>query len=162
MRLWHQILIPYLDAKRLLSQHRECCALRGKGWGKKHSVVDYVFKHDLAHLYQYHLIVMSEMAKRDYIVDPAWYSRVYRGKQLSSSTLLEIGSYVFIDESECPSSIENYIESPWSLIYREHDIAYLKECLLNLKSKNAQLKNNVSIEEILIKIDLSGDMHEFR
>ena len=162
MRLWHQILIPYLDAKRLLSQHRECCALRGKGWGKKHSVVDYVFKHDLAHLYQYHLIVMSEMAKRDYSVDPAWYRRLYRGKHLSSSTLLEIGSYVFKDESECTSSIENYIKSPWSLIYCEHDIAYLKECLLNLKSKNAQLKNNVSIEEILIKIDLSGDMHEFK
>ena len=43
MRLWHQKLIKHLPRQQLLGQHRECCALRGKGWGKKHSVVDYVF-----------------------------------------------------------------------------------------------------------------------
>ena len=43
MRLWHQNLINRLPAQQLLGQHRECCALRGNGWGKKHSVVDYVF-----------------------------------------------------------------------------------------------------------------------
>ena len=31
MRLWHQALIPYLPRQQLLGQHRECCALRGKG-----------------------------------------------------------------------------------------------------------------------------------
>lgn len=36
MRLWHQSLIPKLPRQQLLGQHRECCALRGLGWGKKH------------------------------------------------------------------------------------------------------------------------------
>lgn len=33
MRLWHEVLIPKLPRQQLLGQHRECCALRGKGWG---------------------------------------------------------------------------------------------------------------------------------
>ena len=45
MRLWHEELIPLLPRQQLLGQHRECCAMRGNGWGKKHRVVDYVFKH---------------------------------------------------------------------------------------------------------------------
>lgn len=47
MRLWHEELIPLLPRQQLLGQHRECCAMRGNGWGKKHRVVDYVFKHSL-------------------------------------------------------------------------------------------------------------------
>ena len=43
MRLWHQDLIPKLPRPQLLGQHRECCALRGNGWGKKHATVNYVF-----------------------------------------------------------------------------------------------------------------------
>ena len=35
MRLWHQDLIPKLPRPQLLGQHRECCALRGNGWGKR-------------------------------------------------------------------------------------------------------------------------------
>lgn len=48
MRLWHEELIPLLPRQQLLGQHRECCAMRGNGWGKKHRVVDYVFKHRFA------------------------------------------------------------------------------------------------------------------
>ena len=66
MRIWHQKLIPYLPRQQLLGQHRECCALRGKGWGKKHSVVDYVFTHNPAYLVAYHWKIMSEMRNRGY------------------------------------------------------------------------------------------------
>ena len=45
MRLWHETLIPLLPRQQLLGQHREVAALRGKGWGKKHATVDYVFTH---------------------------------------------------------------------------------------------------------------------
>jgi len=38
MRLWHEEIIPLLPKNQLLGQHRECCALRGNGWGKKHKV----------------------------------------------------------------------------------------------------------------------------
>lgn len=121
MRLWHQSLIHYLPRQQLLGQHRECCALRGKGWGKKHSVVDYVFKYDLAHLYEYHLWVMHEMILRNYRIYVAWYNRSYRGKNIPKAKILsEIGTYV------CHNG---------EIIYPEHDDKYLKDCLLNLKSK---------------------------
>ena len=61
MRLWHEALIPYLPNQQLLGQHRECCALRGKGWGRKHSTVDYVFTHPIEWLFIYHLKVMERM-----------------------------------------------------------------------------------------------------
>lgn len=143
MRLWHEDLIPYLDNKRLLSQHRECCALRGKGWGRKHSVVDYVFKYDLAHLYAYHLLVIHEMNKRNYSVDGNWYGRLYRGSKLPRSTLLECGTYVQRFGGDH--------------VYVEHDDKYLKECLLRLKEKGACLVNGKSLEQWLVELDLGKD-----
>ena len=47
MRLWHQDLIAYLPYQQLLGQHREICAMRGKGWKRKHQTVDYVYTHPL-------------------------------------------------------------------------------------------------------------------
>ena len=58
------VLIPTLPKEHLLAQHRECCALRGKGWGRKHSVVDYVFRHSRERLFAYHTMVMDETARR--------------------------------------------------------------------------------------------------
>ena len=142
MRLWHQAMIPYLDNKRLLSQHRECCALRGKGWGKKHSVVDYVFKYDLAHLYCYHILVINEMTKRRYsVIDINWWLRLYRGKNLPSISLSEVGTFT-ADNS--------------SYIYKEHNDQYLKECLLNLKAKGAELVNGKTVDGWLIELDLKA------
>ncbi len=61
MRLWHETLIPLLPRQQLLGQHREVAALRGKGWGKKHATVDYVFTHSYYKLFQFHLLVLAEM-----------------------------------------------------------------------------------------------------
>ena len=72
MRLWHQSLISKLPRQQLLGQHRECCALRGKGWGRKHSVVDYVFTHEPDYLVAYHHLVMDEMERRGYKPDKIW------------------------------------------------------------------------------------------
>ena len=141
MRLWHQTLLPYLDSKRLLSQHRECCALRGKGWGRKHATIDYVFKYDLAHLFNYHMRVIYEMHERGYMVDGHWCYRVYRGKNLPCATIHEVGQF-------------NPKTS--AIIYPEHDDKYLKECLLNLKSKGAELTNGKTIDEWLVELDLKG------
>lgn len=144
MRLWHQALIPYLDNKRLLGQHRECCALRGKGWGKKHSVVDYVFEYGLDHLYEYHLLVMHEMVQQfNANINAYWYNRLYRGKNLPSAQLSEVGTYLYKKQDKQP-------------IYPEHDCKYLRECLLNLKSKNAELINGKTINEMLIELDLKN------
>lgn len=32
MRLWPLAILDQLPRQQLLGQHRECCALRGKGW----------------------------------------------------------------------------------------------------------------------------------
>lgn len=149
MRLWHQKLIHYLDNKRLLGQHRECCALRGKRWGKKHSVVDYVFKYDLAHLYEYHSIVMNEMVKRNYVPDGNWYLRTYRGKSLPPATMSEIGVYVPLVGPELHLAHK-------FMIYEEHNDHYLLECLLNLKAKGAELVNGESVERMIMQLNLKG------
>ena len=73
MRLWHEELIPLLPRQQLLGQHRECCAMRGNGWGKKHRVVDYVFKHSLHDLELYHAKIMQEMFNRGYKVSSEWF-----------------------------------------------------------------------------------------
>lgn len=139
MRLWHQDLIHYLPLMQLLGQHRECCALRGKGWGKKHSVVDYVFKYDIAHLYQYHICVIAEMDCRGIEYDVSWLNRCYRGKNLPMDSIYDVGTYILgLGET----------------VYNEHDDRYLKECLLNLKSKNAELVNGKTIDEWLIHLDM--------
>lgn len=121
MRLWHYKLIPHLPDKQLLSQHRECCALRGKGWGKKHSVVDYVFNQNYLKLVNYHKKVMNEMIKRKFKVNNLdWYYDTFRGEKLG-----------FVFFSELPNigyAIDNYD-------YFEHNYNYLKENLKNLASK---------------------------
>jgi uncharacterized protein (TIGR02328 family) len=122
MRLWHQNMIPYLSRQHLLGQHRECCALRGKGWGKKHSIVDYVFKYSPMKLFQYHFLVMEEMKKRKYKPDVLWYQPKYRGKYIDQWDILE----------DIP------IDYP---IYQEHDIEYYNECLYNLQKKNFDISN---------------------
>ncbi len=145
MRLWHQSLIPYLDNKRLMGQHRECCALRGKGWKRKHATVDYVFKYGLSRLYAYHIEVMHELQRRldKFGVDIHWYRRTYRGKNIPelATSLCDIGTYIYM---------------PNSMIYPEHNDKYLKECLLNLKSKGAELVNGKTIDGMLIELDLKG------
>lgn len=116
MRLWHYELIPILDRQRLLSQHRECCALRGNGWGKKHSTVDYVFKHDRGKLFHYHCIVMQEMELRGYNCDLSWVDSRYRGKNCKS----------FENERIDPGP------------YPEHNEEYLEECKQLLLKKNQE------------------------
>lgn len=80
MHLWHQDLIELLPSKQLLGQHRELCALRGRGFGKKHSTVDYVFKHSYSDLFYFHQLVIKEMEKRNYKINSLWKNIHYRGK----------------------------------------------------------------------------------
>lgn len=119
MRLWHKDLIPHLPRQQLLGQHRECCALRGLGWGRKHATVDYVFRHPYTWLVRYHKVVMHEMLRRGYRVDPVWWNIYYQGKKLG---------YL-------PESIYRHRTQD----YPEHNTVYLAECLLNLMRKNVVL-----------------------
>ena len=58
MRLWHEQIINILPKNQLLGQHRECCALRGNGWMKKHRTVDYVFLYSPYHLFTYQQLLL--------------------------------------------------------------------------------------------------------
>ena len=131
MRLWHQRLIPILPRQQLLGQHRECCALRGKGWGRKHATVDYVFKHDPALLITYHWLILDEMKGRGYTYAPEWDRAEYRGRQLGS----DHHWYNFIKILEPVRDIDG-VER---IIYPEHDSAYMRECIENLRKKGVHL-----------------------
>lgn len=115
MRLWHKDMLPILPRLQLLSQHREVCALRGKGWGKRHSTIDYIFKHHPDYLYNYHLKVQEEMVNRGYTIEPNWLYPSWRGKRLKH------------DFDFCTGEI--------IADYPEHNDHYLKECLYNLIEK---------------------------
>ena len=120
MRLWHESIITQLPRQQLLGQHRECCALRGNGWGRKQSTIDYVFKYSPYFLYRYHLLVMNEMKKRGYSVTEGWLNKNYCGQYCQS--------YTNMSESNIPTPI-----------YNEHNEKYLKDCIENLKSKGIEI-----------------------
>lgn len=135
MRLWHQELIPYLPRQQLLGQHRECCALRGAGWGRKHSVVNYVFEHSPSLLVAYHKLIMNEMKNRGYNPDPIWENINWRGTRLGEESSWanddKVSNYLFAVRDD------NYI------LYPEHNDEYLNECLDNLKSKGIDLYDKI-------------------
>ena len=116
MRLWHEQIIHLLPKNQLLGQHRECCALRGNGWNKKHKTVDYVFAYSPYNLFIYHSKIMDEMEKRGYTVSREWRDKNYRGQKAESYSNLE----------------EINISTP---IYKEHNDEYLLECIENLEGK---------------------------
>ena len=127
MRLWHQKLIPYLPRQQLLGQHRECCALRGRGWGKKHATVDYAFKHDPARLVAYHYCIIAEMESRGYYPDRTWVNPDWRGSVLGECE-------GFADKRQVENSWMD-LNQMGKIIYPEHDDAYLRECIENLRGK---------------------------
>lgn len=137
MRLWHQSLLPHLPRQQLLGQHREICALRGNGWGKKHSVVNYVFDHSYRRLYAYHCFVMNEMEKRGYRPGEEWLEFSYRGKTLGRNTPIPS---LDIEEETLPTALYRMFVKGDELVYPEHDEVYLKECLENLKGKGIIIK----------------------
>jgi uncharacterized protein (TIGR02328 family) len=127
MRLWHYKLVPQLDRQHLLGQHRECCALRGLGWDRKHATVDYVFRYSPKYLIAYHLEVIAEMEKRGYHVDPLWKNIHYRGKLCKP---------LADDETEWQlNDVQDHCH--------EHDDAYLAFCVRLLKNRGI----NVSVEQ---------------
>ena len=129
MRLWHEKLIPHLPRHQLLGQHRECCALRGNGWGKPHATVNYVFDHPRMWLAAYHRKVILEMIKRGYNPDLKWLSLFYRGNNCPGDWVVPREDYMAVAE-----------KLGMALVYPEHDDAYLKECLDNLARKGIHLE----------------------
>lgn len=122
MRLWHQSLLSKLPQKQLCGQWRECAALLGNGWGKKHSVVNYVFDHSESFLVAYSILVFFDMKRRGYNPNP----KMMRNQLLKRYSEEEVDKFIVLGKD---------ISRRGLIIYKEHDNNYLKECILNLKNK---------------------------
>ena len=126
MRLWHQYIINQLPQKQLCGQWRECAALLGNGWGKKHKTVDYVFTHSESFLVAYSILVFYEMRKRKYNPNP----KMIRNQLLKRYSEKEVNKFIILGKD---------IFQRNTLIYKEHNNEYLQECLLNLKNKGIEI-----------------------
>ena len=112
MRLWHYKLIPVLPNQMLVSQWRECIAIK-RQWEKgtlKHRLVSYVMNYDKQYFYDYVWQVKHELYKRNIKYQIKYYYE-----------------------------IENFCEIDWDrdevLDYKEHNDRYLKQCYCNLQEK---------------------------
>lgn len=112
MRLWHYKLIPVLPNAMLVSQWRECIAIK-RQWEKgtlKHRLVGYVLKYSREYFLQYVQQVVRELDKRNIKYQEKYYQ--------------EIDKYCWEDEM-CFHPCD----------YQEHNDRYLKQCLYNLQEK---------------------------
>ncbi len=112
MRLWHYQLIPVLPNKMLVSQWRECIAIK-RQWEKgtlKHRLVSYVMEYNKEYFLQYVQNVVRELDKRN-----IQYKKVY---------------YQEIDEFCWQDKFSFELCN-----YPEHNHRYLKQCFYNLQEK---------------------------
>lgn len=113
MRLWNYQLIPVLPNAMLVSQWRECIAIK-RQWEKgtlKHRLVSYVMENKQA-FYDYCHDIAEEMKKMNI--------------KFQEKYLLEIFDF-------CENEIDYLILN--KSIFKEHNDRYLKQCLYNLQEK---------------------------
>lgn len=124
MRLWHIELVPYLPKQMLVSQWRECIAIK-RQWEKgtlKHRLVSYVMDYDRIVFYDYVFAVYLELQ--------------YRNIKCNINLLNEM--FMFC----------SYEPIKKIFYYPEHNDIYLRQCLYNLEEK--AIRGIISKEEWLI------------
>lgn len=112
MRLWHYKLIPVLPKEMLVSQWRECIAIK-RQWEKgtlKHRLVSYVKDEPKGLFYKYVCYVCCELENRNI---------KYQDKYLN-----EISE--FTKGCGCPDLMQ----------YKEHNDRYFAQCYYNLEEKH--------------------------
>lgn len=78
MRLWHYKLIPVLPKEMLVSQWRECIAIK-RQWEKgtlKHRLVSYVLDHDKDYFIHYVDMVVNELGARNIKYQSKYYDEI--------------------------------------------------------------------------------------
>lgn len=114
MRLWHNGLIEFLPQQMLISQWRECIAIK-KQWEKntlKHRLVSYVLNYNKSYFYTYTYLIVKEMKKRNIKYQEKYIKEIYK--------------FCYKDTKD----FGNYLE-----MYPEHNQRYLQQCLFNLEEK---------------------------
>lgn len=112
MRLWHYKLIPVLPNAMLVSQWRECIAIK-RQWEKgtlKHRLVSYVMKYPKCDFLAYVNQVVSELQKRNI---------KYQQKYVN----------------ELVAFTNGWINLDKDFHYDEHNYRYLIQCLYNFQEK---------------------------
>lgn len=112
MKLWHYKLIPVLPNAMLVSQWRECIAIK-RQWEKgtlKHRLVSYVIDNYKELFINYVTDIIQEMSKRNIKYQDKYYFEILHFCQSS-------------DEETCVVN------------YPEHNDRYLKQCYYNLQEK---------------------------
>lgn len=112
MRLWHYKLIPVLPKEMLVSQWRECIAIK-RQWEKgtlKHRLVSYVMEHEKQYFENYVMRLMDEMLMRDINFQNKYWCEIL---------------------DFCNEKYEEY----HLRAYPEHNDRYLKQCYYNLQEK---------------------------
>ena len=112
MRLWHYKLIPVLPKEMLVSQWRECIAIK-RQWEKgtlKHRLVSYVKDYFPIVFLEYVDMVVKELKKRNIKYQRKYYD--------------EIIAFCFV-----PLNVRQNFR------YEEHNDRYLKQCYYNLQEK---------------------------
>lgn len=115
MRLWHYELIPVLPQAQLVSQWRECIAIK-RQWEKgtlNHGLVKYVMNYDRKYFLAYIYRVTSEMKLRGIKYKISLFTELY---DFCSN---EKVTYFTLDEANYP----------------EHNDRYLIQCYHNLQEK---------------------------
>jgi len=113
MRLWHYKLIPYLPKDMLVSQWRECIAIK-RQWEKgtlKHRLVSYVMNYNKKYFRNYIYNVVLEFDKRHINFNEKLYE--------------ELIDFCFEDGGVVSCN----------LMYPEHNTRYLQQCYYNLQEK---------------------------
>lgn len=113
MRLWHIDLIPVLPKQQLVSQWRECIAIK-RQWEKgtlKHRLVSYV-KNSPIETFQFYVLRLID----------EFHSRGYSYRKDLVDEILEFNP---------PTDKELKFHS----YYPEHNERYLKQCFYNLQEK---------------------------
>ena len=116
MRLWHYKLIPVLPNAMLVSQWRECIAIK-RQWEKgtlKHRLVSYVMEHNKEYFMQYVAKIDVEMTVRGIKHQDKYYNEIL---DFCEEDINEDGEYKQIP-------------------YPEHNDRYLKQCYYNLQEKH--------------------------
>ena len=138
MRLWHYKLIPVLPNQMLVSQWRECVAIK-RQWEKetlKHRLVSYVLNYDRMYFGTYFTIVLEEMKKRNFKVNH----------------LLQKEMIDFCYNNRPAIEYIEYIGKN----YPQHNKRYLKQCYYNLEEK---YDRGIITEDEFQKI-LNADIYE--
>ena len=111
MRLWNYRLLKVLPNRFIVSQWRECIAIK-RQWEKgtlKHRLVSYVMDYDRSSFYRYVESVRDELWERNIKIQHKYFDEIRQFCEENDNAMYEL--------------------------YPEHNDRYLKQCLYNLQEK---------------------------